>query len=56
MRLHGEAGDVQQDEVEPKMEQLRQQLESYDSENIYNMDETGLNFCALPNRTYLAPD
>jgi DDE superfamily endonuclease len=54
VRLHGEAGDVQQDEVEPKMEQLRQQLESYYPENIYNMDETGLNFRALPNRTYLA--
>jgi hypothetical protein len=48
--------DVQQDEVEPQMELLRQQLESYDPENIYNMDETGLNFRALPNRAYLAPD
>jgi len=35
------------------MEQLRQKIATYPPENVFNMDETGLNFKILPNRSYV---
>jgi len=32
---------------------LRQEISNYDPENVYNMDESGLNFCLLPRQTYI---
>ncbi len=57
MRLFGEAGDVDPKEMEPKIEELRQKLEAlgFAARNIFNMDESGLFYRALPNRTYLSP-
>jgi hypothetical protein len=40
--------------VEPVMHSLRVQLVNYDTGNIFNMDEPGLFYRALPSRTYLA--
>ena len=51
-RLHGEAGDVDAEIMEPKIEILRQLLVAYKLDNIFNMDETGLCFRCLPTRSY----
>ena len=32
---------------------LREEIYKYDPENVYNMDETGLNFHLLPRQTYV---
>ena len=44
VRLHGEAGEVDHDQIKARIDEIRKQLESYDPENIYNWDETGLYF------------
>lgn len=54
IRLYGEAGDVDTAAIEPVMRELRVQLINYDPKNIFNMDETGLFYRAMPSRTYLA--
>ena len=54
IRLHGEAGDVDVSGFVPAMNDLRSSLSVYDPENIFNMDETGLFYRAMPARTYLA--
>ena len=54
--LHGEAGSVDVDAVEPKIEKIRQEIKKYDIDNVYNMDETGLWFKTLPNRSYVKAD
>ncbi len=32
---------------------LHEEISHYDPENVYNMDETGLNFRLLPRQTYV---
>ena len=32
---------------------LHEEISNYNPKNIYNMDETGLNFCLLPRQTYV---
>ena len=54
VRLYGEAGDVNLAEMEPIMDDFREQLQDYRPENIFNMDETGLFYRALPSRTYIS--
>jgi len=54
-KLYGEAGDVNVAEMEPLIEQLRDKLRRFSPNNVFNMDETGLFYRALPNRTYLSP-
>ena len=54
IRLHGEAGDVNEDEVKEKIDEITKDLEGYDPENIYNWDETSLYFKLLPSATYTA--
>jgi hypothetical protein len=54
IRLYGEAGDVDVGAIEPAMRDLRVQLANYHLKNIFNMDETGLFYRAMPARTYLA--
>ncbi len=58
LRLYGEAGDVTYLEFEAAMAELREKLEeeNYEPDNIFNMDETGMFYRAMPARTYLAPD
>ena len=55
IRLHGEAGDVDLNEAENKIDELRNEIvtKGYKAENVFNMDETGLFYKAIPNRTYL---
>eukprot|EP00731_Ephydatia_muelleri_P015155 Em0008g875a len=56
--LHGEAGDICLIDAEKKMDVLRSQLSEggYALQNIFNMDETGLFYRALPKRSYVLPD
>ena len=55
-RLHGEAADVDLDAAEQEMHVLRNELASYPASNVFNMDEAGLFYRAIPNRSYLAAD
>ena len=56
VRLHGEAADINIAAVEPEIETLRCALKEYSPDNIFNMDETGLFFRAIPNHSYLLAD
>lgn len=51
--LHGEAGGVDKDAIADEISDLRKVVAEYDPENVYNMDETGLFFKCLPNRSYV---
>jgi len=46
------AADVESSQQ--RMAEIRTQLEAYDPEQIYNMNETGLYFRFLPNRAYVS--
>ena len=52
--LHSEAGEVDHEQIKSKIDEIRKDLESYDPENIYNWDETGLYFKLIPHSTYTA--
>ena len=54
--LHGEAGSVQADLVADDIAKLKVEINKYDVENVYNMDETGLFYKLLPNRSYVKPE
>ena len=49
--ISGEAGGVREETVTSWQEGLPNILSSYSPENIFNMDETGQFFRALPNRS-----
>ena len=51
--LHGEAGKVDAEAVKDEMDELRALIATYKPENVYNMDETGLLYKCLPNRSYV---
>ena len=55
VKLHGEAADIDLAEAETKMNVVWQKLAEfrYKPENIFNMDETGLLYRCLPNRSYV---
>lgn len=56
--LHGEAGCVDHDAAAPGILEIREIIHGgkYSLENVYNMDETGLLFKCLPNRSYVSED
>ena len=54
--LHGEAADVDVETIADEMNKLRQKMRTYHPDNIYNMDETGLMYKCLPNRSYVKKD
>jgi hypothetical protein len=56
VRLHGEASDVDINAAEKPMNELRDKLRDFRPENIFNMNETGLFFRTLPNRSYVLQD
>jgi len=37
-----------------RMEEIRVQLEAFDTEQVYSMDETGIYFLCFPNRAYVS--
>lgn len=49
--ISGEAADVNQEDVNQFMEKLPSMLLGYQPEDIYNADESGLFFRALPDKT-----
>eukprot|EP00984_Skeletonema_dohrnii_P031549 scaffold24154_cov78-Skeletonema_dohrnii-CCMP3373.AAC.1 len=51
--LHGEAGSVDVEACTPKIEEICTLIAEYDLDHVYNMDETGLFFKCLPNRSYV---
>lgn len=51
--LHGEAGSVEVELVADEISKLRDEIKKYNLNNVYNMDETGLFFKLLPNRSYI---
>lgn len=51
--LHGEAGSVDVELVTDDIAKLRDEIKKYDINNVYNMDETGLFYKLLPNRSYV---
>ena len=55
VRLHGEAGDVDLVEADKKIEVLKSDLAAngYKASNVFNMDETGVFYRTIPNRTYV---
>ncbi|KAI9549182.1 hypothetical protein GHT06_006813 [Daphnia sinensis] len=54
IRLFGEAADVSVAEMEPLIQTIRDKLLRYRACNVFNMDETGLFYRALPTRTYVS--
>ena len=52
-RLVGEAGEVDINTADEKVEILRSSLSMYDPNNVYNMDELGLFYKAIPQYSYL---
>ena len=48
VRLHGEAREVDHEQIKSKIDEIRKDLESYDPESIYNWDETVLYFKLIP--------
>ncbi len=56
VKLHGEAGEVDCEQIKKKILEIQTLLEKYDPEQIYNWDETGLYFRSIPNATYTAPN
>ncbi len=56
VRLHGEAGGVNPEEIKDKIQEIKKILEEYDPELVYNWDETGLYFRLIPSATYTAPN
>ncbi|CAN0416956.1 unnamed protein product, partial [Ectocarpus sp. 12 AP-2014] len=53
INLHGEAGDVDRTKAEKEIAKIREQLEGFDVELIFNMDETGLFYRYFPRGTYI---
>ncbi|CAB1119906.1 unnamed protein product [Ectocarpus sp. CCAP 1310/34] len=53
VHLHGGAGDVDKQKVAEEIERIREQLQEFDVEFIFNMDETGLFFRCFPRGTYV---
>ena len=49
-RIVGEAGDVSTETVISWMERINELIEGYSLENIWNMDESGCFFKALPDK------
>lgn len=54
--MNGEAGsaEVDTDDVQNQLKEVKEALRAYEPRDIYNMDETGLYYCSAPTRTTLS--
>ena len=52
VKVCGESGDVSGDTIESWLERLPELVDGYQKENIWNMDETGVFWKALPDRGF----
>ncbi|CAF0801582.1 unnamed protein product [Brachionus calyciflorus] len=50
-KLHGEAGSVDQNEINSERLKLQNELKEFNLDDIYNLDETALFFKMEPNKT-----
>jgi hypothetical protein len=50
---HGEAGSIDFEKAKAPMEIIHATIVKYKPENVYNMDESGLFFKVLPNKSYV---
>lgn len=50
---HGQAESVNLAAAAAAIANIRNRLESYTPDRIYNMDETGLLYLCLPSRSYI---
>jgi len=55
VRLHGEAGSVDEEAVAAEVERVRAQLSAFQPRIVYNEDESEFMYQCLPNGTYLSP-
>jgi hypothetical protein len=53
VRLRGEAGDLDLSSYREELISIRTRLSDYHPDNIFNMDETGLMYRALPASLYI---
>jgi hypothetical protein len=51
--LHGKAGDVDVEEPDLEIQQLRELIKKYNLDKVYNMDETGSFYKQIPNCSYV---
>ena len=51
--LHGEAGAVNVEALNPEIQKLWDLIKEYNIDNVYSMDETGLFYKVLPNHSYV---
>jgi len=51
-QLHGEAGSVDMEAIEPELVEIRNLCSQYSPENIYNCDETGIYLKELDTKSY----
>ena len=52
VKVCGESGDVSGDTIESWLERLPELVDGYQKENIWNRDETGVFWKALPDRGF----
>ena len=52
LKISGESGDVHGKTVDSWKERLPEIIDGYAKDNIWNMDETGVFFTALPDRGF----
>ena len=52
LKICGESGEIQGETVDSWKERLPEIVQGYSKDNIWNMDETGLFFRALPDRGF----
>ena len=50
IKAQGEASSVNQDAVREAMDQMREEVQQYAAEDVYNMDESGLFWKMSPDR------
>ncbi|XP_070562187.1 tigger transposable element-derived protein 6-like [Ptychodera flava] len=52
LKVSGESADVPQETVDSWTARLPHLIEGYSPRDIFNMDETGVFYCALPDKSY----
>lgn len=48
--IRGESGSANMIALNKALEEMRQKIAGYNLSDVYNMDETGLAYCCVPNR------
>lgn len=54
--LHGEGAEVSEEVVEQWMEKIPELCVGYEPKNIFNVDETGMFFRAVPTKSFITKD